>query len=232
MTAALRDQTVAEIVARFPASARVFQAHRIDFCCKGDQTLAAAAGPAAERELLAEVEAAIRAPAAAAEGPATDLPTPALVGRILDRHHGYLRRALPAIGPVLEKVAAVHGGREPRLAPLLATFVELERAILPHLDEEEQVLFPLLLSRSPERGRVAEELRRMREDHLAVGAALERIRTLTGDFTAPEWSCRSYRLAMAELEDLETDLLRHVHLENHVLMPRFVARTPTGEETR
>lgn len=223
MHAALRDQTVAEIVARFPASARVFQAHRIDFCCKGDQTLAAAAGPAGEPELLAEIEAAIRAPAAAAEGPATDLPTPALVGRILDRHHGYLRRALPAIGPVLEKVAAVHGDREPRLAPLLATFLELEAAVLPHLDEEEQVLFPLLLSRAPDRDRVAEALGRMREDHLGVGAALERIRALTDDFTAPEWSCRSYRLAMAELEDLETDLLRHVHLENHVLMPRFVA---------
>lgn len=218
----LRDQTVGEIVARFPASARVFQSHRIDFCCKGDRTLAAAAGPATEG-LLAEIEAAIRAPAAAAEGPATGLPIPALVGRILDRHHGYLRRALPAIGPVLEKVATVHGDRDPRLVPLLATFLELEASLLPHLDEEEQVLFPLLLSRAPDRARVAEALRRMRDEHLGVGAALERIRALTDDFTAPDWSCRSYRLAMAELEDLETDLLRHVHLENHVLLPRFVA---------
>jgi regulator of cell morphogenesis and NO signaling len=29
---------------------------------------------------------------------------------------------------------------------------------------------------------------------------------------------------MSELEDLETDLLRHVHVENHVLMPRFAER--------
>lgn len=215
---------MADIVARFPASARVFQAHRIDFCCKGDVTLAEALRGRPERpeEILAEVEAAARAPASAADGPATDLPVAALVGRIIDRHHGFLRRSLPAIGPVLEKVAAVHGDREPRLATLLETFLDLRERILPHLDEEESVLFPLLMSRSPDRASVADGLLRMRDDHLAVGAALERIRALSDDFTPPEWSCSSYRLAMAELEDLVTDVLRHVHLENHVLLPRFV----------
>ena len=38
----------------------------------------------------------------------------------------------------------------------------------------------------------------------------------------PEWGCSSYRVLMSELEALEGDVLRHVHLENHVLMPRFV----------
>jgi len=55
-----------------------------------------------------------------------------------------------------------------------------------------------------------------------VGRALDRIRDLTDDFATPDWGCTSYRLAMAELDDLTTDVLRHVHLENHVLMPRFV----------
>jgi regulator of cell morphogenesis and NO signaling len=61
----------------------------------------------------------------------------------------------------------------------------------------------------------------MREDHLAVGELLHRMRALAGDYQPPERACRTWRLALAELEDLEADVLRHVHLENHVLAPRF-----------
>jgi regulator of cell morphogenesis and NO signaling len=31
---------------------------------------------------------------------------------------------------------------------------------------------------------------------------------------------------MTELQELEADVLQHVHLENHVLMPRFAGREP------
>jgi len=72
---------------------------------------------------------------------------------------------------------------------------------------------------------VAAQLRVMFDDHLAVGRLIGHLREQTDDYATPEWGCRSYRLLMTELEDLETDLLRHVHLENHVLMPRFVARS-------
>jgi regulator of cell morphogenesis and NO signaling len=41
----------------------------------------------------------------------------------------------------------------------------------------------------------------------------------------PEWACTSYRTLLSELAALEGDVLRHVHLENHVLMPRFAAMT-------
>ena len=54
-----------------------------------------------------------------------------------------------------------------------------------------------------------------------MGTLLARMRVLSDGFTTPEWGCRSYRILMGELETLEGDVLRHVHLENHVLMPRF-----------
>jgi regulator of cell morphogenesis and NO signaling len=57
---------------------------------------------------------------------------------------------------------------------------------------------------------------------LTVGDLLARIRALTAGFTTPEWGCNTYRVLMAELDGLEADVLRHVHLENHVLAPRFV----------
>ena len=40
-------------------------------------------------------------------------------------------------------------------------------------------------------------------------------------FTLPDSACTSYRTLFAELVDLEADILRHVHVENHVLLQRF-----------
>ncbi len=68
----------------------------------------------------------------------------------------------------------------------------------------------------------------MQVDHLAVGDLLARMRTLTGGFTTPEWGCNTYRVLMTELDALEADILRHVHLENHVLAPRFGSLAASG----
>jgi regulator of cell morphogenesis and NO signaling len=152
------------------------------------------------------------------------LSVPALVSRIIGTHHAYLRRVLPSIQPLLAKVASVHGEHNPKLAAVLDAFTRLRTAIEPHLDDEERALFPLLMTREPDPAAVAEALGQMFEEHLAVGTLIGHLREQTDDYATPEWGCRSYRLVMSELEDLETDLLRHVHLENHVLMPRFVDR--------
>ena len=54
-----------------------------------------------------------------------------------------------------------------------------------------------------------------------VVTTLNTLAELTDDFQAPEWACGSYRTLFAELRHLHGDILRHVHLENHVLAPRF-----------
>ena len=58
----------------------------------------------------------------------------------------------------------------------------------------------------------------------ASAGSLARIRLLADDFIVPDWACKSYRLMLNELLTLEEDTMRHVHLENHVLMPRFARR--------
>jgi len=52
---------------------------------------------------------------------------------------------------------------------------------------------------------------------------LERVRAAGDDFTLPPWACNSYRALFSELAQLEGDVFTHVHLENHVLRPRFSA---------
>ena len=61
----------------------------------------------------------------------------------------------------------------------------------------------------------------LKADHDAVGEGLKRVREAARDFAVPDWACASYTTLMRELEALETGLFEHVHLENHVLLPRF-----------
>ena len=215
--------TLAAIVAAHPSTARVFQRRGLDFCCHGEVPLREAC---AEQGLdaaavLAEAEAAAER-RDASEVDARGLSTAALVARIVDRHHGYLRAALPALVPLAAKVARVHGAHEPSLVPLAAAVEALGAMLGPHLDDEEQKLFPALLGREPDLEVARRELAAMHDDHRAVGAKLGELRALSGGFSAPEWGCASYRALMCGLEELEGDILRHVHLENHVLLPRFV----------
>jgi regulator of cell morphogenesis and NO signaling len=217
--------SLAEIVLAHPATALVFQRHGLDFCCRGETLLgdACVARGLDAAAVVAELNQAVadRDPAA---GDPRALSTPELVGFIVDRHHRYLRQTLPALRPLGEKVARVHGPHNPKLVPLAATFDAIADALLPHLDQEEQVLFPALTAAAPDAALVDRELSSMHEDHLAVGAMLGELRELSDGFATPEWGCTSYRTLMAELEALEGDVLRHVHLENHGLMPRFAAR--------
>ncbi len=227
MTYVDRAATVARIVTRHVATARVFQKHGIDYCCHGDVTVpdACLAARLEPDEVFEELEAAVAAGERSPEEDPGTLSTAALIARIVDRHHAYLRRALPYIAPIASKVARVHGRRDARLLELEEDFRALAGSLGPHLDDEETELFPLLMARRPDLQLIELELRRMREDHLAVGDLLSRIRKLTDGFATPEWGCNTYRVLMAELEALEADTLRHVHLENPVLAPRVGAVT-------
>jgi len=218
------QQTVASVVLDHSECAPVFQRHRIDYCCRGDTSIAAACeklGLSTDAVLEELSDAIARRGSTDAHEDVRDLSTPALVARIVDRHHAYLRRTLPFVRGLAEKVARVHGDRDARLRELDTVVRELATTLLPHLDEEEQALFPHVLADPPDATLVRRELAAMRDEHLVVAELLERLRRITGDYRRPDWACNSYRTLFAELENLEADVLVHVHLENHVLMPRF-----------
>jgi regulator of cell morphogenesis and NO signaling len=220
-----RHQSVASLVLEHSECVPVLQRHRIDFCCRGELSLEAAA---AQRQV--DLDALLGAVRGAIEGqrgePGEDprqLPTPQLVEHIVARHHTWLRDALPFIGALAVKVSRVHGEHQPSLRVLEVAVLELVAALSAHLDEEESALFPALVATAPDRAALAAPLAAMQAEHLKVAALLERIREASGGFALPDWACNSYRTLFASLERLEADVFRHVHLENHVLRPRFAA---------
>lgn len=214
---------VATIVLDHSECAAVFARHRIDYCCKGDRPLADACRDLGLQvdTVIGELETAIsrRMPATVSADPRT-LSTRDVIIRLIAPHHRYLHRSLPYLQTLAAKVARVHGDHEPSLREVARVFDELAETLRVHMAEEEAVLFPALLEG---RDQVCTPmLLDMKREHEEVGTMLADLRQAARSYEPAEWACNSYRTLMKELAALETDVLEHVHLENHVLLPRYV----------
>lgn len=216
------NRPIAELVLDHPACARVLSAHRIDFCCSGRRSLSEAAMDRGLKleQLLAELETALRESNEYAPD-FRSLTTGQLVAHIVDKHHTYLRETLPFLEGLAVKVQRVHGATNPKLRDLERCVHELSCTLSRHVDDEERDLFPTLLN-DPERPHDIEQLlSEMTAEHAQVASLLARVREASDEFRTPSHACMSYRTLFAELERLEADTFRHVHLENHVLKARF-----------
>jgi regulator of cell morphogenesis and NO signaling len=213
------ESTLAEIATRIPGAARVLERHRLDFCCRGERTLAEAC---AERRVDA---AAVAAEIAAAEPPADGIrwdaaPLAALVDHIVVRYHARLREDVPRLVALAEKVERVHAGKTTCPVGLAAHLAAVETAIAEHLAKEEQILFPMMLAGA--RAQAHMPIRVMLQEHDDHAASLARTRSLTADLTPPPEACTSWRALYAGLAELEAELHAHIHLENYVLFPRVL----------
>jgi regulator of cell morphogenesis and NO signaling len=223
------ETTVADIATAAPATIRVFQQHRIDFCCGGRVPLSQACatkGLSTDR-LLGELHAAT-APNAS-ERNWSDAPLTALVDHIQERYHAHLRDELPRLDAMLAKVVSRHGDHLPEiLAPLQETFRGLQLELLAHMVKEDRVLFPLIVALDagdPTLGAdasLAAPIAVLETEHAGAGTALARMRELTGGYAPPEWACPTFRGLYFGLAQLEADMHLHVHLENNILFPRAV----------
>lgn len=223
------QRPVGDLVLEHSECAAVLRRHRIDFCCKGHVPLAEACADrgldaAAVAEELEQAISRRAAPLYAGPDPRR-MSTMALLAHIVSKHHDYARRSLDLLVPLANKVARVHGEGDPRLVELRRLVEELNLGLRPHLEREEKELFPALAATTSASHLVNGLLGPIEEEHQAVGLLFRRIRDVTDDFALPDWACNSYRTLFRELEALEADTHEHVHLENHVLLPRAAATT-------
>jgi regulator of cell morphogenesis and NO signaling len=214
---------VGEIATHHPLATRVFARHGIDFCCGGGVALADAC---AKRGLDAdtivdEITRTVAAPGNDDPQRWDRAPLPALVRHIVEHYHAALREELPRLEAMARKVHRVHGDRDPeRLGALLDTYLGLVEEVQEHLRDEEERLFPAILSRDPN---AAGSIGELVDDHSRVGQELARIRELTDDFQVPADACNTWNALWHGLAALERDLHQHIHLENNVLFPRVAA---------
>lgn len=62
----------------------------------------------------------------------------------------------------------------------------------------------------------------MEAEHSDTGEILSKINKLTNEYTAPESACITFKVCLEELKMLETDIHKHIHLENNILFPKAV----------
>ena len=215
------EQTLGEVVAASPAAARIFHRHHLDFCCGGQQSLTQACTASG-----IDPDALLREIAAAGSAEQTEVRwdqrrVEELVGHILDHYHAPLREELPRLIDLASRVEQVHAEKPECPKGLAALLVGVRDAVENHLGKEEGILFPLILSGRGGMARMPVQV--MLQEHEDHGQSLRRIRALADDFQAPAEACASWRELYRSLEQLEFDLMEHIHLENNILFPRALA---------
>jgi len=228
----LKERTVGEIVADDYRTAGVFKKFGLDFCCGGGKPVAEACEQKCiDLETLLEELQAVTANGDDSHNYKEWSPD-LLIDYIEQRHHRFVREKLPEIEIYAKKVAKVHGNSHEELNEILYEFLKMKDEILSHLEKEEQMLFPYIkelvkveqnnekIDSKPNFGTVENPVKMMEDEHDEVGAAMEKIQKLSDNFTPPKDACASYRVLFQNLEGLQDDLHKHVHLENNILFPK------------
>lgn len=223
-------KTVGSIVAEDYRTAVVFKEYGIDFCCGGGRSLAdtCASKGIPVAQISKELEAVQQQPAQVGGIDVSSWSLTLLSTYIEEKHHRYVRQMLPKIQEFALKVARVHGARHPETIDIWQTWEVLAADLSQHLLKEEQILFPYIREKSgsdgdavkPPFGSVANPIRVMTSEHELAGTLMEKIRNLSNNFTAPEDACTTYRVLYSLLQDFESDLHQHIHLENNILFPK------------
>lgn len=226
---------VRDLAIEQPSSVRVFESFGIDYCCGGRKPLEQVCSEQQISlpqilEKLAEAERAAPEPIE----PWTTRSCADLVEHIEQQCHAPTRTELSRLIVLSQKVRNRHGANHPELSQVEALAQQIADEMMPHMDKEERVLFPYIVSleqahhaRAPRPyaffGSVAHPIAAMMAEHDIVGGALASIRGLTNNFELPEGACPTYHALYSTLSDFERLTHRHVHLENNVLFPRAIA---------
>lgn len=210
------NESLSEIVLKIPMASELFRKNRLDFCCGGKKSLkdACEARSLNMNEIISELEKLGTKGKSAVE----ELSLDEMTAFIIDRYHEDLRRRIPELLFLAEKVERVHKDNSDCPHGLAELLQNLRDEMFSHMMKEENILFPMIDSgRGNQAGM---PINRMMFEHDSHGKELEKLHELTQSFTPPEGACTTWKTLYRGLQDLEAELMEHIHLENNILFPR------------
>jgi len=218
--------TVAQLAIDHPGALSVFTKYNIDYCCGGHRGLKEACmrmGLDPEKIWVEIQEAAAGGQVLRPEMWESGF----LADFIMQQHHVFVRNAIPVLQALLDRVCERHGHDTSELLAIRDVFADLSEELMQHMDKEELVLFPAikrLKGKQDEHpiGRMLQApIAAMENEHQVAGMLIKQIRSLSGNYTPPEFACPTFRITFQRLKEFDEDLMKHIHLENNILFDRF-----------
>lgn len=222
-------QKIGEIVNAFPKAADIFKEYKIDFCCGGNRPLSAAIAEqnVNEQELLNKInESYENYESGTKDKDWVEAETGEIIEQILNKHHAYLWSELPVIGRLSTTILRVHGPHHPELSKVHKLFNTLKMELEDHLAKEETIQYPAIkeyekTNSKDDLNKAVDIINDLEAEHTGAGDILKELRVVTDDYRIPDDVCETFEKTYKKLQEMESDIFQHIHLENNILFPRL-----------
>lgn len=223
------ELTVAQLAIVQPGALTVFTKYNIDYCCGGHRSLEEACqriglDPDKIRDEISQTS-------------PTDSTQPLrpdswssifLADFIVENHHSFVKKAIPELEALLDKVCDRHGNDCIELVKIRECFQDLSEELTNHMQKEEMILFPAIkrleaqhLENHPIERIIQAPISAMEDEHESAGDLIKQIRFLSSNYTPPDFACPTFQVTYRKLKEFDNDLMRHIHLENNILFARY-----------
>src|SRR5574338_1397606 len=212
-----KSSIVSDIVRQDYRTASVFNKYNIDFCCGGKWPL----GTVCEMQGLDfsaikdELENSVRTIQLSNSLRFDEWNIDFLTEYIVNVHHQYLKDVLPQVREHLNHFVEDHRKQYPELEEVLKLFNSLYKDIFPHLQQEEEIIFPYVRqiahayeSKESYASLLVRTLRKpveevMKHEHESISKLLRELREKTNNYTPPDNACVSHQVAFSMLHELD-----------------------------
>lgn len=226
-----KNQKLGEIVSIFPKAADLFMQNQIDFCCGGDRTLEYALKEKGieVKEILDQLES-LYEDYRSKVNDEIDWRTAKysdIIDFIENTHHAFMKKELPVTEELVTKILKVHFiDNGEMLTKVHKLFGQLKSELEMHLIKEEQSLFTKIkeYEKNPSEellDKIVDEIVGTEDEHDVAGDILKELRQVTNNYEVPPTGCATFELTYKKIEAIESDLFRHIHLENNIMHDRL-----------
>ena len=223
-----KNMSLADIVKEFPGSIDIFNAHQLDYCCGGKDTLEDALIEAKINvedfvsKLNSEKENASANEKNKLDASLYELDVKDLIDFIEDTHHIDERDLLQNLDRLVNKILIVHyEDHSEELLKVHRLFADLKKELEEHFVKEEQIVFPYMKQTAITDDKLLSLIEELKREHEAAGELIKQLQIATNNFKAPKGACPTYISTYQNLERLVNDIFLHIYAETSVLFEKF-----------
>lgn len=223
------EETLGELAAKDLRKVEIFKKYGLDFSCDSKKTVKEACS---EKELDVtlieqELQQADKNPIKLTM-PYDEWNLDFFVDYIVNTHHRFIRKNLPAILTYAQSVSDVHSNKNPELIEINTITKLINDTLIANIEEQETVLFPKIKAlvirniHSSKTESLQNSIDASKNKDLLVAESFEKIKKLSNNYTLPTDACESYIALYRLLHEMEVDLSLHNYLEHNILFSKAI----------